>query len=64
MILSPQLGTVEIITDFSDPPTRTGIYKGSFFPQTIRDWNVLPDSIITSAEGAEDGVARFISGES
>ena len=33
----------------------------SFFPQTIRDWNALPDSIITSAEGAEHGVARFTS---
>ena len=46
---------------FQTPATRTDIDKGSFFPQTIRDWNVLPDSIITSAEGAEDGVARFTS---
>ena len=46
---------------FQNPATRTDMYKGSFFPQTIRDWNALPDSIITSAEGAEDGVARFTS---
>ena len=46
---------------FQTPATRTDIYKGSFFPQTITDWNALPDSIITSAEGAEDGVARFTS---
>ena len=46
---------------FQTPATRTDIYKGSFFPQTIRDWNVLPDSIITSAERAKDGVARFTS---
>ena len=46
---------------FQTSATRTDIYKGSFFPQTIRDWNALPDSIITSAEGAEDGVARFTS---
>ena len=46
---------------FQNPATRTDIYKRSFFPQTIRDWNALPDSIITSAEGAEDGVARFTS---
>ena len=46
---------------FQTPPTRTDIYKGLFFPQTIRDWNALPNSIITSAEGAEDGVARFTS---
>ena len=46
---------------FQTPAARTDIYKGSFFPQTTRDWNALPDSIITSAESAEDGVARFIS---
>ena len=46
---------------FQTPAARTDIYKGSFFPQTIRDWNALPDPIITSAEGAEDGVARFTS---
>ena len=46
---------------FQIPATRTDIYKGSFLPQTIRDWNALPDSIITSAEGAEDGVTRFTS---
>ena len=27
------------------------------FPKTIRDWNALPDSLISSAEGAKDGVA-------
>ena len=37
------------------------IYKCSFFPPTIRDWNALPDSLISSAEGAEDGVAKFTS---
>ena len=37
---------------FQTPATRTDIYNGSFFPQTIRDWNALPDSIITSAERA------------
>ena len=39
----------------------TGIYMCSFLPQTIRDWNALPDSLISSAEGAEDGVAKFTS---
>ena len=43
------------------PIANTDIYKCSFFPQTIRDWNALPDSLISSAEGAEDGVARFTS---
>ena len=44
---------------FQTLATRADIYKGSFFPQTIRDWNALPDLIINSAEGAEDGVARY-----
>ena len=30
-------------------------------PQTIRDWNAFPGSIISSAEDAEDGVAMFAS---
>ena len=43
------------------PIANTNIYKCSFFPQTIRDWNALPDSLISSADGAKDGVARFTS---
>ena len=43
------------------PIANTDIYKCSFFPQTIRDWNELPDSLVFSAEGAEDGVAKFTS---
>ena len=43
------------------PIANTGIYKCSFFPQTIRDWNALTDSLISSAEGAEDSVAKFTS---
>ena len=39
----------------------TDIYKCSFSHQTIRDWDALPDSLISSAEGAEDGVAKFTS---
>ena len=30
-------------------------------PQTIRDWIALSDSLISSAVGAEDGVAKFTS---
>ena len=29
--------------------------------QTIRDWNALPDSLISSAECVEDGVTKFTS---
>ena len=46
---------------FQVPYARTDIYKYSFFPDTIRDWNALPASIISSAESSEDPVARFTS---
>ena len=60
MTLSPKLGVVGISTlwHFRLP---TDVYKGSFFSQTIRDWNALPDSLISSAEDAEDCVAKFTS---
>ena len=40
----------------------TDVYtcKGSFFPQTIRDWNTLPDSLISS-EDVDDYIAKFTS---
>ena len=46
---------------FQTPIANTDVFKGSFFPQTIRDWNALPDSLISSAEDAEDCVAKFTS---
>ena len=46
---------------FQLPYARTDIYKYSFFPNTIRDWNGLPAAIISSAERSEDPVARFSS---
>ena len=46
---------------FQTPIANTDVYKGSFFPQTIRYWNALPDSLISSAEDAEDCVAKFTS---
>ena len=39
----------------------TNTYKFSFFPQTIRDWNDLPDSLISSAELSGDCVSKFAS---
>ena len=39
----------------------TDVYKGSFCPQTYRDWNAVPDSLTSSAEDAEDYVAKFTS---
>ena len=49
---------------FQTSIANTNVYKCSFFPQTItciRDWNVLPGSLISSAEDAEDCVAKFTS---
>ena len=46
---------------FQVPYDRTDIYKYSSFPDTVRDWNALPTSIISSAENSEDLVARFTS---
>ena len=49
---------------FQTPIANTDVYKGSFFPRTPRlsgIWNALPDSLISSAEGAEDCVAKFTS---
>ena len=44
---------------FQTPIANTDVYKGSFFPQTIRDWNA--DSLISSAEDVEDCAAKFTS---
>ena len=46
---------------FQTPIANTDVYKVSFFPQTIKDWNVLPDSLISYTEDAEDCVAKFTS---
>ena len=35
---------------FQTPFANTDIYKSSFFPQTIRDWNSLIDSLLSVAE--------------
>ena len=37
------------------------IYIYSFFPQTIRDWNDLPESLISSSELSDDSVSKFTS---
>ena len=46
---------------FQIPPARVEAYKCSFFPQTIRDWNVLTDSLISSAELSDDCVSKLSS---
>ena len=52
---------IDIFISFAFAIANTDVYTGSFFPQTIRDWNALPDSLISSAENAEDCVAQFTS---
>ena len=46
---------------FQKPSASKEAYKSSFFPQTIRDWNDLPDSLISSAEMSDDCVSKFAS---
>ena len=46
---------------FQIPSASKEAYKSSYFPQTIRDWNDLPDSLISSAEISDDCVSKFAS---
>ena len=46
---------------FQIPTASLDAYKCSFFHQTIRDWNDLPDSLISSAEMSDDCVSKFSS---
>ena len=46
---------------FQIPMARTDIYKSSFFPQTIRDWNSLTNPLVSASECAVDSVTKFIS---
>ena len=39
---------------FNSPIGWECLYTFSFFPQTIRGWNSLADSIISASESAED----------
>ena len=59
MTFNPQIGAVGISIQWHfEPYARTDIYKYSFFPDNIRDWNALPAAIISSAESAEEPDAR------
>ena len=46
---------------FQLPSARTEAYECSFFPQTIRDWNDLPDSLFSAAELSDDCVSKYAS---
>ena len=64
MTLFPRLGAAEISTPwpFKYPLlVKMSINLYSFFPQTIRDWNDLPESLISSSELSDDSVSKFTS---
>ena len=42
---------------FQIPSASKNVYKYSFFPQTIRDWNDLPESLIYSSKLSDDSVS-------
>ena len=46
---------------FQIPSASKDVYQNSFFPQTIRDWNDLPESLISSSELSDDSVSKFTS---
>ena len=46
---------------FQVPMAGTDIYKSSFFPQAIRDWSLVTDSLISASECAVDSVTKFTS---
>ena len=46
---------------FQIPSASKDVYKNSFFHKTIRDWNDLPESLISSSELSDDSVSKFTS---
>ena len=46
---------------FQVPYARTDAYRHSFLPETIRDWNALRVSTVSSAECPDDCISRFTS---
>ena len=46
---------------FQIPPASKDTYKIGFFPRTIRDYNDLPDSLISYVELSDDCVSTFTS---
>ena len=63
MTLFPRLGVAGISTPwpFRYPqPVKMSISIASS-PQTIRDWNDLPETLISSSELSDDSVSKFTS---
>ena len=61
LILKTRRGRNQHSLAFQIPSASKDVYQYSFFPQTIRDWNVLPESLISSSELSDDSVSKFTS---
>ena len=46
---------------FQIPSASKDVYMYSFFPQTVRDSNDIPGSLISSSELSDDSVSKFTS---
>ena len=56
-----RLGRNQHSLAFQIPSASKDVYKYSFFPLTIRDWNDLPKSLISSSELSDNSVSKFTS---
>ena len=63
MTVFPRLGVAEISTlwPFRYPLSVKMSISIASSPQTIRDWNDLPESLISSSELSDDGVSKSTS---
>ena len=63
LILKTRLGRNQHSLAFQIPSASKDVYQYtcSFFSQTIRDWNDLPESLISSSELSDDSVSKFTS---
>ena len=61
LILKTRRGRNQHSLAFQIPSASKDVYKYNFFPQTIRDWNDLPESLISSSELSDDSVSKFTS---
>ena len=63
MTLFPRLGVAGISTPwpFRYPQLVKMSISIASSPQTIRDWNDLPESLISSSELSDDSVSKFTS---
>ena len=61
LIPKTRCGRIQHSLAFQIPSASKDVYRYSFFPQTIRDWNDLPEFLISSAELSDDSVSKFTS---